>query len=190
MFKSIFVRIKWWLKKRYQVNPYRLEEWAMEILDEYDFDERTIIEFANRCRLSKDFVRYGKDGNVLNGMVYGSCGVYEDDVETVIVTYFLGNFQSYYRQKYGQVKHRWLYEFIHHKKLKRLMQEKMRVTLAHEYRHSVQQWYLLDHGINLVDMLDKEQAALYGAGIMEEDAMRYSEEGVDIPMEEVFKGVV
>lgn len=193
MFRRLKTRIKWAIRKRYQVNAYLLEDWAMDIIDQYDFDPRTVIQFANRCRISKDFIRYDKEGQVMKGRIYGSTGVYEDNTKEVFVTYFLGEFMAFYRSMFKEewnanVGGRILYEFFERKLIKEFMKNKMRLTICHEYRHSVQQWFLLDHKINLVDFLNRENAEkVYGKGILEEDAIRYSEQGIDIPMEVLFK---
>jgi len=195
MFRKLKTRIKWYFRRKYQVNIHTIDKWATSIIEEYEFDSRTVIKFADRCKIGEDVIwKRGNGKQLMSGRVYGITGVRFKNTNKVVVKFFLGEFISYYRELFGDdwksaMGGRIFYEFFERKIIEEFMKRKIRKTIAHEYRHSVQQWYLIDHGFDLVKVIEQENEQSYGEGILEKDAIRFSEKGVDIPMEVVFRNM-
>ena len=66
------------------------------------------------------------------------------------------------------------------------MKKKIRKTVLHEYRHTEQFLFLAKSKVNIRKILDDDNSLPYGKGPLEKDAIRYSEDKIDIPLDQVF----
>lgn len=68
-----------------------------------------------------------------------------------------------------------------------LLRSLVREIVVHEWRHTQQARFADAHGIDFAQLTDIESNSEYGEGILEADAHKFAKQGIDTPMEVVFK---